>query len=59
METPDGDIVIRPVERPETIRGDLAADAEDDRSATEELRSARKRDTTALDADVDDAEQAK
>jgi AbrB family looped-hinge helix DNA binding protein len=52
VETADGDIVIRPVERPSELRGSLAAEDGDEaaeNSATELLREERERDKTELD----------
>lgn len=47
VETDDGEVVIRPVERPSEIRGTLASDDEDGSSATDLLREERKRDKNA------------
>lgn len=50
VETDDGEVVIRPVERPAELRGALAsADESDEQSATELLRAERERDTAETD----------
>lgn len=50
VETEDGDVVIRPVSRPEEVRGTLAADEPaGEKSATELLREERERDKRRLD----------
>lgn len=54
VENENGEIVIRPVERPAEIRGALASDTDEaDQSASELLRTERERDkqhrTEALD----------
>jgi len=50
VETEDGEIVIRPVERPSELRGGLASDDEgDEQSATALLREERERDGEKTD----------
>ena len=51
VENEEGDVVIRPVERPSEIRGDLAtSEAEEgEGTATEMLREERERDEKKLD----------
>lgn len=58
VETEDGDVVIRPVERPSEVRGVLASDEEGEQSATELLRAERERDEKRLDARLDQSEDA-
>lgn len=48
VETEDGEVVLRPVERPSEIRGELAAEADDEQTATELLREERRRDDEKL-----------
>ncbi|MFB6137213.1 MAG: AbrB/MazE/SpoVT family DNA-binding domain-containing protein [Halobacteriaceae archaeon] len=50
VENDDGEVVVRPVDRPEDLRGSLSADdAEPAESATEYLRRERADDRRALD----------
>ena len=50
VENEDGEVVIRPVERPAELRGALASDDSDDETpATTLLREERKRDRAATD----------
>lgn len=44
VENEQGEVVIRPVERPSELRGALAAEGDSDQSATELLRDQRERD---------------
>ncbi|RXK49498.1 AbrB/MazE/SpoVT family DNA-binding domain-containing protein [Halorientalis pallida] len=41
VENEDGEVVIRPVQRPAEIRGELVSEAADDRAATDLLRAER------------------
>lgn len=51
VENEDGEIVIRPIERPEDLRGALAAETDEEGTpATEVLREERKRDERHADA---------
>jgi AbrB family looped-hinge helix DNA binding protein len=43
-ENEQGEVVIRPVERPSELRGALASEGDSDQSATELLRDQRERD---------------
>ena len=49
VENEAGEVVVRPVKRPSELRGELAADANEEESATELLRADRERDARKLD----------
>ncbi|MFB6129179.1 MAG: AbrB/MazE/SpoVT family DNA-binding domain-containing protein [Halorhabdus sp.] len=60
VENDEGEVVVRPVERPSALRGALASDDETEQgetSATELLREERARDKKATDETYDFAER--
>lgn len=57
VENEDGEVVIRPVQRPAEIRGELASETSDDRTATDLLRAERERDKERDEELVDRPEE--
>jgi AbrB family looped-hinge helix DNA binding protein len=49
VENENGEIVVRPVKRPSELRGTLTAEQDQEKSATEQLRTERERDKTQTD----------